>query len=196
MAKANLIASQAKQFLRRTLLLKRKSQSGRRLNRLSRSAVGRLCRSREFRSARVVALFLGFGSEVRTHELVRRAFRAKKTVLIPDLKDGWRDPRFVRYRKHDRLVKTRFGPNELAARRGAFPASRVDLVVVPGLSFDRKGHRLGFGGGVYDRFLARTRQAALAGLYYSFQESVRLPRERHDRPLDVIFTDKEAVRCG
>jgi 5-formyltetrahydrofolate cyclo-ligase len=68
-----------------------------------------------------------------------------------------------------------------------------DVVLVPLLAFDAHGHRLGYGGGYYDRTLATLRVIAI-GVAYAGQEVERLPREAHDRPLDMVVTENGARR--
>lgn len=68
-----------------------------------------------------------------------------------------------------------------------------DLVVIPLIGFDRIGNRLGYGGGYYDRFLAKNNCGKAVGLAYSFQEVESLPVEQHDRKLGLIITEKEII---
>jgi len=70
----------------------------------------------------------------------------------------------------------------------------VDVVVTPGLAFDREGNRLGYGGGYYDRYLQRMgRAAARVGIAFSLQIVDRVPAEPGDQRVDVIVTDQEVL---
>jgi 5-formyltetrahydrofolate cyclo-ligase len=69
------------------------------------------------------------------------------------------------------------------------PAVTPGAVLVPMLAFDPDGHRLGYGGGYYDRTLAGLPHARAIGIAYAGQEVLSLPREPHDHPLDVIVTE-------
>ncbi len=69
-----------------------------------------------------------------------------------------------------------------------------DLVIVPLIAFDRQGNRLGYGGGYYDKFLAKNNYKQAIGLAYSLQEIKKLPVEEHDQSLDLIITEKEIIR--
>ena len=64
-----------------------------------------------------------------------------------------------------------------------------DLVLVPLLSFDAHGYRLGYGGGYYDRSLALLKNSHAVGIAYAGQEVEHLPREDHDHPLDAVLTE-------
>ena len=69
----------------------------------------------------------------------------------------------------------------------------LDLVVVPGVGFDRQGHRIGYGLGYYDRTLSTCANAKFVGLAYSFQVVERLPEEKHDIRLDYLVTECEMI---
>jgi len=93
---------------------------------------------------------------------------------------------FRRWRESDALVDNHHGIAEPRAE-----AERVvpDAVLVPLLAFDASGHRLGYGGGYYDRTLAALKDILSVGIAYAGQEIPELPRVAHDRPLDAILTE-------
>ncbi len=68
-----------------------------------------------------------------------------------------------------------------------------DLVILPVVGFDRRGYRLGYGGGYYDKFLAKNRCKQTIGLAYSFSEIDKIPDEPHDRKIQTIITEKEII---
>jgi 5-formyltetrahydrofolate cyclo-ligase len=80
------------------------------------------------------------------------------------------------------------------AKNAAFPAGAYDCIIVPLLAFDDSGHRLGFGGGWYDRFLAGQPDAFTVGLAYDMQAAASLPREPHDVALDLIVTETRLIK--
>jgi 5-formyltetrahydrofolate cyclo-ligase len=114
-------------------------------------------------------------------------------VLLPFLTEDSMEAAEVR--PGDPLHPTDYGPRE-PARRVPVDPSAVDVVITPGLAFDRRGHRLGYGGGYYDRYLARLHPAAArVGIAFSVQLVDELPVESVDQPVDVIVTDQEVIRC-
>lgn len=152
--------------------------------------IGRhLTRSADFRRAKAVALFIGFGSEVATEAIIREAWRTGKNVLIPMTSLGFNRPFFALFRKGDRLVRTSYGPLELVEKTVPVNMRTIDLVVVPGLGYDDDGYRLGYGGGVYDRLLAQTPGARHVGLFFSGQRVHAIPKGRHDHPMTAIVTE-------
>ncbi len=70
----------------------------------------------------------------------------------------------------------------------------IDLAIVPGVSFDRQGNRLGRGKGYYDRLLPQLSAAYKMGICFSFQVSEALPTEEFDRPMDAVLTDEGWLR--
>jgi 5-formyltetrahydrofolate cyclo-ligase len=95
------------------------------------------------------------------------------------------------------LVTGAYGIREPAPDWPLVEPAAVDLVVVPGVAFDRHGTRLGYGGGYYDRMLPTIRAgnpaAALVGLAYGFQVVADLPGDPHDVPVDAIATEAGLV---
>lgn len=180
---------EAKRWLRRHLTGVRQSIDEKERARLSARVAAAFTRSPDYRRARTVALFIGFGSEVATGAIVRHAWEAGKDVLIPITADGFHKPYFAHFRKGELLKKTPFGPLELFRQSEPFDMKKVDMVVVPGLGFDDRGHRLGYGGGVYDRLLVKTPRARHVGLFFSCQRVHAIPRADHDRPLSAIVTE-------
>jgi len=182
-------AGEAKRWLRRYLVRQRQSVAGVKAKRLSARIAGAFIRSALYRKAKAIALFVPFGSEVQTEAIIRDAWKRGKDVLIPMTSLGFAKPYFALFRHGDKLVKTSYGPLELVENVRAFDFRRIDVVVVPGLGFDRDGHRLGYGGGVYDRLLKKTPRAAHVGVFFGVQRVERLPREAHDHPLKAIVTE-------
>jgi 5-formyltetrahydrofolate cyclo-ligase len=87
------------------------------------------------------------------------------------------------------LVKNGFGI--LEPRKEAEPADirKIDLILVPGVAFDRLGNRLGHGKGFYDRFLESCNNAYTIGIAYDFQVFNNIPCELHDKKMDAITTE-------
>jgi 5-formyltetrahydrofolate cyclo-ligase len=99
-------------------------------------------------------------------------------------------------RPGSRLEATDYGPKEPADRIAVDP-DRIDVVITPGLAFDRAGRRLGYGGGHYDRYLTRLgAHAARVGIGFTAQVVDAIPAEATDEPVDVIVTDERVIRVA
>lgn len=147
-----------------------------------------------FQEAQSIACYVSVGKEVETHRLIEDALKAGKQVGVPVTKaKGMMD--FQQILSLDELKPARFGLLEPELDMDLVMASEdVDLVLVPGLAFDRKGNRLGFGGGYYDRYLARCK-AVKVGLAYPFQVVDVVPVSDYDVPMDWLVTETEIVAC-
>jgi 5-formyltetrahydrofolate cyclo-ligase len=153
-----------------------------------------------YRSTRLVASYVGVGDEVETTPLLREAFDRKVAVAVP-----WRDGarlHLVRIVALSELVPVSFGllepPPELAKLAGRVVVpSRVDLMLVPGLAFDRRGGRLGHGRGFYDRLLAEAGTGPLrVGLAFDCQIVERVPMTAGDQPMDLVVTENAVYRVS
>jgi 5-formyltetrahydrofolate cyclo-ligase len=146
----------------------------------------------EVGAADSVLAFWSFGSEVETASLIARVHERGARVLLPRIEDGALVP--VAYEPGDPVAATSFGAMEPTGDRSVEP-SRLDVVVVPGLAFDRRGGRVGYGGGFYDGLLPRLRpQAHAIAIAFSVQLVDEVPEGPGDRRVEAIVTEDEVVR--
>ncbi len=119
--------------------------------------------------------------------------------LLPGI--DWVVPRVVGQRlvlhgyDPDRLVRHRFGMLEPAADLPAIEPATLDLALVPGVAYDRRGGRLGFGGGYYDAFLPTT-EALRVGIAYDFCLIDELPCDERDQRVDWVVTPTQTIYCA
>jgi len=161
----------------------------------SRQACALLVGLEEFQRAAVVLVYLPIRGEVDATPATRAALEAGKTVLAPKVSFERCEMLGVVIRSlADDLFATRHGLREPASQE-AWPVGEIDLVVVPALAYDRQGNRLGRGGGIYDRFLARPElRAVTCGLAFADQVVAEVPTHPNDRPVDMLVTDEEVLR--
>jgi 5-formyltetrahydrofolate cyclo-ligase len=147
----------------------------------------------EVARAATVMAFWSFGSEVHTEPLIRTLHEAGTRVALPRIEG--RDIVAITYAPGDPVVPTGFGAMEPTAGEVVEPGE-VDLVIVPGVAFDRSGGRVGYGGGFYDRFLLRTPPDATAiAIVFADQIVETVPAGAADRAVDAIVTEDEVIRC-
>jgi len=145
----------------------------------------------EVARARTIMLFYSFGSEVATEGMIRRSRDGGARVLLPYLEAGGIEAAEVR--PEDDLIPTAYGPREPRRRAPVDPAE-VDVVVTPGLAFDRRGRRLGYGGGHYDRFIDRLRPGALRlGIAFGVQLVDEVPVGPRDRRVQLVVTEAGTI---
>jgi 5-formyltetrahydrofolate cyclo-ligase len=152
--------------------------------RRSRRVQELLLTSKEFQSAKIVGVYYAFGSEVKTDLIIEQARSLGKKVALPSVEGD--SLTFYELSSGRYLVKGRFGIMEPLPYGQV--DDKIDLLVVPGIAFDKKGYRLGYGKGYYDKYLAKKRIVSI-GLAYSFQLLEDLPRDKHDERLDAIATE-------
>jgi 5-formyltetrahydrofolate cyclo-ligase len=154
---------------------------------------GRLSELPVVRGAHTILLFSSFGSEVPTAGIARRFLDRRQRVLLPFLEASTMEA--AELRADQPPVATTYGPMEPLERVPVDPAE-VDVVVTPGLGFDRAGYRIGYGGGYYDRYLSRLGPHAIRiGIGFDAQVLEAVPHGERDERLDFIVTDRETIDC-
>lgn len=156
----------------------------------------RLMSEDRIRLARSVMLYMPARNEVDTWPLLEHFWARGSEVLLPRCCDGRRGVmEAFAVSSPAELGPGCFGlvePLPEAALRVTDP--QPEIILVPALAFDRRGYRLGFGGGYYDRFLpALTRRPLLVGPAYAFQLVDTLPTEPWDHPVHLVVTPEETL---
>ena len=154
----------------------------------------------EFAQAEVLLAYLDFGPEVRTRGIIQAAWDAGKVVALPWCVPGTHEMRWFRITSFDNLVRSKLGVEE------PVPSSETEqllgtgermLALVPGLTFDAAGYRLGYGGGFYDTFLAKF-DGVSVGLVREAQVSEDLRAEgiidAHDLPAQIVVSEGRVIR--
>jgi len=139
-----------------------------------------------FIGAETVLLYWSMEDEVQTHEFVERWYR-KKRILLPCV-DG--DLLRLRtYQGPDSMIAgEQFGIGEPTGEEYTDYDS-IDLIIVPGVAFDRLGNRMGRGRGFYDRLLQQTAHAYKIGVAFDFQLRDTIPTEPHDIAMDKVISE-------
>lgn len=141
----------------------------------------------------IVAGFSAIRTEIDPFALMR-ALRARGAALALPVAIGRGEPLIFRAWTTDTvLVRGLYGILEPSS-----DAEEVepDIVLVPLAAFDQRGHRLGYGGGYYDRTLQglrRSKRITAAGLAFSVQQMDRVPEDAHDEPLDLVLTERDVI---
>ena len=145
-----------------------------------------------YAEARIVALYSSIGGEVETGGVLESAQKEGKIVLFPVVCGD--HLRFVKVSDTGKMIKGTFGIAEPCITGEAYPPDAADLVVVPGVAFDRAGKRIGFGKGYYDRALHHLEGSGkLVGFCYDFQLVDEIVAEPHDVAVDIIITEKRVI---
>ncbi len=161
-----------------------------RKERADASILRRLLSLREYAQADWIYTYVSKPIEVDTVTLIRRALEAGKHVAVPRCVPGTREMEFYEIRALEELEPGSFGVLEpVPGRSRLVEEDTGGLCVVPGLSFDEEGYRLGYGKGYYDRFLSRFRGVTVGACYSGCVRRI-LPHGYFDRPVDILITER------
>lgn len=142
--------------------------------------------------------FVSFRSEVSTHEMIREASTEGKRIVLPRVATGKRLELFEIKNIDRELTPGLLGILEpVPSQSRKVPPVEIDLVIVPGIAFEPRGYRLGYGRGYFDRLLAELDPSTTTiGLGFELQIVKALPVSTHDIPVQKIVTEKRVIDCN
>ena len=144
------------------------------------------------KNANVVAIYVSMEEEVSTHEIINYFLSMSKIVCVPLIKmDG--SMKFIRIDSMKNLKENKFGI--LEPENDSVVIKNIDIIIMPGVCFDRYGNRIGFGKGYYDRYLKDNEKIIKIALAFSEQViKDKIFSENHDIKYDYLITEKEIIR--
>ena len=192
------MTSEAKAALRRAVLLRRDALPGGERALLSGRIVTAILGLPAYQDAGAVLAYASFGTELQTDELLRRVLADGKTLVLPRVERGGLGLYEVRDLAGD-LAPGTWGIREPEPDRcPRADAGGVGFALIPGVAFDRRARRLGYGGGYYDRLLADGLPEGTPLVSGAFEVQIldEVPTDPHDAPVDVVVTEKEVYARG
>lgn len=176
-----------KKALRREIGIKKRALTAREIEDRSAILANKLFETTQYKEAKSLYAYLSFNQEVRTNPIIERAWADGKRVAVPKV-------------LRDEMVFIWIDNFEDMAPQGAFgilePISNAPvaddetaLILMPGLAFDPQGHRIGYGGGYYDRYLEAQPNHPTVALCYDFQLLPHLEVEAHDIAVGMVIAD-------
>lgn len=182
-----------KKELRKKYLALRNSKGVNELKQASINIIKNLYSLDEFLNARTIMVYVSFGGEVETKDLIKRLLEAGKRVCTPlcNAKDVSLTAKEIT--NFSDLKPGSYGILEPLETSCVVAKNEIDFILVPGCVFSKDGHRIGYGKGYYDRFL-KDSSAVTCGLCYDFCLLDSLPFENTDVPLDIIITEKDIIK--
>lgn len=146
-----------------------------------------------YKESKTLMLYMPLGNEINPMKIVEQAYRDDKKVIFPvtDEQSGIITPIYA-----SENTEFSIGAFSVSEPKSNFVADKkkIDVVLVPGIAFDKKGNRIGFGKGCYDQFLYHI-SAVTVGFCYESQLCPLIPSESTDYALDFIVTEKEIIDC-
>ena len=182
-----------KKALRASIKQKRRALSIEYRQQASRKMQAELTRLPCYQAAEYIMLYMAMPDEVQLDELIAMVLKDGKKAVIP-LVTGAGLMEAVELSDMADLVPDKYGIKTVSEeKRRLIAPDKIDLIIVPGVAFDKAGHRLGMGGGFYDRFMLRASRAVRAALAYDCQLLAAVPVEVHDLTVDYIITEKQNI---
>lgn len=142
----------------------------------------------KYQSAQTVMLYLSAFKEPSTTEIVKNALMNNKRVIVPVSNTETETLTLSYISSFEDLKKGAYGISEPKSIQPA-NAADIDFILVPGIAFDRRGSRIGFGKGYYDKLLCSC-HAEKTALCYAFQLIDKIPSDSHDVPMNTIITEE------
>lgn len=179
-----------KSEIRKEILQKRKSLGAVEVDEKSSQIITRLISLGLLDRPQVVMCYMDFRNEVRTEALIEYLLAQDKVVVLPKVNPETKELDLFQIQGFKDMALSKFGILEPADHLPEALPSDIDLILAPGVAFDEKGYRMGYGAGFYDKLLPQIRpDCAVIGLAFDLQILEKLPVEPHDQPMDSILTE-------
>jgi 5-formyltetrahydrofolate cyclo-ligase len=175
-----------KHINRRVILRKRNRLSKEEVIKKSKIIKGKLFNSEEYKKAKIIMFYASFGSEVNTLDMIKESLK-NKTICIPIVKNNIIIASKIK-NIEELDKKNKYGIFEVSVIE-KINTKDIDLVVVPGIAFDKRNHRIGYGKGYYDNFLKKFKNKKI-GLAFNLQVLEIIPNDEWDVKLDEVISDQ------
>ncbi|WP_430785260.1 5-formyltetrahydrofolate cyclo-ligase [Virgibacillus flavescens] len=183
-----------KSQLRNKTILYLKSLSNEEKKSTESKLTDQLIHSNIWKNATSIGITISQGFEWDTREIIESAWRQGKQVSVPKCEPVTKALRFYEFKTYDQLEVVYYNlkePNPIKSK--LMDKNQMDLLVVPGLIFDKNKFRIGFGGGYYDRFLTDFSHTTVSLL--SREQLVdKIPKETFDLPIDYLISENEIYK--
>ena len=181
------MANFSKKQLRENMISRRSNLPQNEVDRSSLQVASHLTQLLPLSSPRVIMAYYPLGKEIDLTFWLKQYQKQGHTILLPRVEG--KNLQAISFTGPENLIRSEFGVMEPEGL--AYPLEQIEVVIVPGVAFDRNRYRLGFGQGYYDRFLPLlSPQTKLWGVAYHFQIVENIGHEAHDWPLQKIITDQ------
>jgi 5-formyltetrahydrofolate cyclo-ligase len=187
-----------KEAIRKQMLETRNNLTEAEVDRCSNDIFANLKQNSFFMNSKHIMIYLSFKQEVKTDPIISYCLNEGKKVYIPICIPETHELCISRITALEELKSGHFGIREpMPEYIRLSDSSLIDVVLIPGIAFDRNGNRVGFGAGYYDRFLKRlSPEATKAALAFSFQVVDVVPSDEYDIPVDYIVTEQATIKCA
>ena len=148
-----------------------------------------------YKKAKDIFIYVSFGSEVSTHEIINKAISDKKNIYVPKTNINKKEIIAVKINNFAELNVDNYGILEPISVDKEKIASDFDTIVMPGVAFDKEGNRIGYGGGYYDKYLEKNIfKAKKIALAYEEQILEKIETDYHDIKVDFIINTEKIIK--
>lgn len=144
----------------------------------------------QFRDASHILVYNAMADEVATLQFIDR-WKAEKTFYLPVVSGD--EIRFCILDERTQFVKSKIGVDEPMSNHFCTDYWKIDMAIIPGVAFDRKGNRLGRGKGYYDRFLSAHKNLFKVGVCFDFQLLDSIPADGRDVKMDMLVSENDLI---
>lgn len=188
----------AKKTLRKEILKKRENIDIDNKEKMDKEIIRRFCESKYYKDAKHIFIYISYGTEINTRGIIKKALNENKKIYVPRTELDTRIMDAVEITSMDNLIKSSYGILEPSKGDVEINPNELELIVVPGIAFDRSGGRMGYGAGFYDRYFKKIHEENVGritkvALAYDFQVIDKVPMNKQDVPVDYIITEKEFI---
>jgi len=174
-----------KKEIRQNILEKRRQLSLEEVFERSEIIINKLKSMQEFQQSHKIMVYVSFDNEVYTHGLINELLAGGKKIFVPYLENNEMHCSFID--SFDEFIEGHYGILEPKIIRN-FPSQDLDVIIAPGVAFDKNNNRIGYGAGYYDWFFKKTTCLKIA-LAYNFQVVEEINTDPYDVFLDKIISD-------
>ena len=187
-----------KKTLRKEILTKRNNIDVVEKEEKDRKILDGFYESKYYRESKNIFIYISYASEINTKEIINKALMDNKKIYVPRTEFKTRLMDAVEITSLDNLIESEYGILEPSAEEPHINPNEIDLIVVPGVAFDRNGGRMGYGAGFYDRYFKKIskdnmKKVIKLALAYDFQILEKIPMNEQDVPVNYIITEKEFI---
>lgn len=152
-----------------------------------------------YKEAKNIFIYISYDSEINTKRMINRAINEGKNIYVPRTEFDTKLMNAVKINDFSNLVESRYGILEPKKEEPFIDPNELDLIVVPGVAFDKNGGRIGYGAGYYDRYFKRINEKNKAritklALIYDFQLIDEVPTDEEDVLIDAVLTEKQFIK--
>lgn len=187
-----------KKVLRKKILTERKNINTVEKGEMDNKILDKFYQSEYYKKSKKIFIYVSFDSEINTKGIINKALIDNKKIYVPRTEFKTRLMDAVEITSLDNLIENEYGILEPSIKDPHVNPNELDLIVVPGVAFDRQGGRMGYGAGFYDRYFNKINKENIKeiiklALAYDFQVLEKVPMNEQDMPVNCIITESEFI---